>query len=239
MKKFLLTIFISSASILILGCDQMQSSRNDIVVPEPEFKLQPLKTDTSDFLPLAWDKNANRAEWSKMIYSIIENEEHSLLETNAARDIENFCPRYNDLNDSQRLNFWGQFFVALAYPESGWNPLSQMVEKGAQKADPVTGRPVKSEGLLQLSYQDEKSYRIDCGFNWGIDRYLSDNDGRRTILHPFLNLRCGIKIMAIQLKKRGLIQVKDKYYWHVLKINGRSEEKIKNMTRSLEICQKR
>lgn len=219
---------------------------HDINVPEPKFKMESFKTDISNFSAVAWEKgNSKRKEWSKMVYSVIENEEPTILDLNAAKDIESFCANYKNLDTPQRLNFWGQFFAAVTQKESGWNPLSQMTETSFKYVDSVTRQPVKSEGLLQLSYQDEDSYKLDCGFNWTIDSQIEVTDPRRSILNPYLNLRCGIKIFSIQLKKYHAIQVdRKKIYWNVLRFDektrsdSQSAKEIKKMTQSFKICQK-
>lgn len=235
---------MSKSTFLILlmltwGCAKTQSSDSTVVVPEPKFKMTSLKTDTSDFTPAAWEKEKKEgSEWSKMVYSVIENEEPSILELDSAKDVETFCPNYKNLNEPQRLNFWGHFFASLAKPESGWNPLSRFPETSFKYLDSITHLPVVSEGLLQLSYQDEKSHRLDCGFNWSIDSQLNVKDPRRSILDPYLNLRCGIKIFSLQLKKYHSIQLETgKLYWSVLGAKSKSFLKIKRMTQSFKLCQ--
>lgn len=193
-----------------------------------------------DFLPLIWEKTIISAKgWTQMIYSVIKKEESYLLGQNVADDIEVFCPTYRKLNEQQRLNFWGQFFAALAYHESGWNPVSRMLEANFTHADSVTKLPVASEGLLQLSYQDEPSYRIDCGFDWNKDKSLAVKDPKKTILDPYNNLRCGIKIMSIQLKRYRTITMPSNVYWAVLKTNGLYSKipQIAKSTRALKVCQ--
>lgn len=201
-----------------------------------------VRTDMTGFSKLVWEKDRHAGpqakEWTKMVYAIIEQEEPQYLGQNVAKDIERFCPKYRSMPDAQRLNFWGQFIAALSLPESSWIPTTQMVET-TQGIDPVTKQRVKSEGLLQLSYQDERSYKIDCGFDWEKDKLLPEKDPRRTILNPYLNLRCGIKILAIQLKNRGSITLESNVYWAVLKINGKYSRiaQISATTRAVNGCQ--
>jgi len=193
-----------------------------------------------DFFPLLWEKTVIASKgWTQMIYSVIKKEESYLLGQNVADDIEVFCPTYRKLNEQQRLNFWGQFFAALAYHESGWNPVSRAIEANFTYLDSVTKQPVVSEGLLQLSYQDERSYRINCDFDWNKDKTLAVKDPKKTILDPYNNLRCGIKIMSIQLKKYRAITMSSNVYWAVLKTNGLYSKipQIAKSTRSLKICQ--
>jgi hypothetical protein len=206
----------------------------------PPSRTETPVTSFIDFLPLLWEKSVVAAKgWTQIIYSVIRKDESYLLGQNVADDIEIFCPNYRNLNESQRLNFWGQFFASLAYHESGWNPVSRMVEANFTKPDSVTKMPVASEGLLQLSYQDENSYRLDCGFDWSKDKNLALKDPKKTILDPYNNLRCGIKIMSYQLKKYRLITMSSNVYWAVLKTNGVGSKisQISESTRSLKICQ--
>jgi hypothetical protein len=48
---------------------------------------------------------------------------------------------------------------------------------------------MRSEGLLQLSYTDQKRYGYD--FNWQVNRVLNANDPAKTILQPKGNLEWG------------------------------------------------
>lgn len=193
-----------------------------------------------NFFPLMWEKKVEASkDWTAMVYNVIKKEESYLLGQNVADDIEIFCPAYRKLNEDSRLNFWGQFFAALAYHESGWSPVSRMVERNFTSKDSVTKMPVVSEGLLQLSYQDEKSYNLDCGFDWNKDKELAVKDPKKTILDPYNNLRCGIKIMATQLKKFRSITLLRNVYWAPLKIGGETTKiaEISRLTRALKICQ--
>lgn len=209
------------------------------------------KIDTTNFQALSWERKYRVAkEWSQMVYTVIQNEEPDMLNKNSAKDAEFFCPTYRSLTRAQRLNFWGEFFSALTYPESGWKPTSQMYEnmfttdpvtkEKVYRKDPVTQKQIRSEGLLQLSYQDERNYGINCGFDWEKDKVLADKDPKKTILDPYLNLRCGIKIMAIQLRKKKSITLKTNVYWAVIKIGGKYDKiaQIAKSTKSLKICQK-
>ncbi len=240
MQEYKFSLIIASLLFLlfITSCGK-PNGKLGTPVDDLHIQVADVKADISQFEPVAWEKqNVSRREWSRMIYSVIENEQPEMLDDHVAKDIELFCPRYNSLTRDQRLNFWGQFFAALAKPESNWNPTSQMVES-SQGIDPVTNKRVMSEGLLQLSYQDEKSYDIDCGFDWNRDSQLSPKDPRKTILNPLLNLRCGVKIMAHRLRKDMVITKESGVYWAVLRKNSRGSKinSIARMTKSLKICQ--
>lgn len=223
-----------------LAADQSNSSLEGPSDSEPtsEHVTQPNVDPSFKPVALAWEGRATgSANWSNAIYKVIRDEEPQMLGQNVADDVEVFCPKYRSLSDNQRLNFWGQLFAGIAKFESGWKPTSRMVET-TMGTDPITGRQVASEGLLQLSYQDETSYRLDCGFDWSKDKNLSNNDPRKTIFNPAYNLRCGIKIMARQLKNKRSITLKSGVYWAVLKSGGRYSQiqGISKVTKSLDFC---
>lgn len=81
--------------------------------------------------------------------------------------------------------------------------------------DAVTGAQVYSEGLLQMSYQDTQWYTF-CEFDWSKDRNLSATDPRKTIFDPKKNLACGLRVLANQIAKKGLIAVTSGTYWAVI-----------------------
>lgn len=192
----------------------------------------------ADFEPLAWESKVKGAStWSKTVYDVILNEEPQMLGQSVADDVELFCPKYRTLADHQRLNFWGQLFAAISKFESSWNPASYFVET-TMGLDPITGRQVASEGLLQLSYQDEKSYRLECGFDWATDMNLKNTDARKTIFNPSNNLRCGVKILAKQLSLKRAISTSSNVYWAVLKKNGAYTKvpQIAEITQQLSFC---
>lgn len=214
--------------------------RKTITVPAPKwFSTASWKNiQYKYFTPLNWDKKEERKLWTKYMYYTIMMEESQMLGQNVADDIETFCPKYRSLSDAQRLNFWGQFFAALATHESSWDPTTRMVES-TMGTDPITKKQVTSEGLLQLSYQDEGSYGLDCGFDWNQDKNLKARDPRKSILNPYLNLRCGIKIMSKLLQKNRKIEIGKGAYWAVIKKNGKynKTQQISKVTKSLAFCQ--
>lgn len=208
------------------------------------LKLEPLKWENPDLWP---SSNARQKaikktysplakSWSEIVYSTIKNKTPELLRDQPASDIANFCTRYSNLTENQRLIFWAYFFVSLAYEESGWNPTSVNFERreGYTKS--------ASEGLFQLSHPDAESHQLDCGFDWNVDKNLVPNDPKKTILNPLLNLTCGIQILSRELDKKHRIQVQndrpDLVYWAVL-YNGKSAKalaSIKKSTQSLRFC---
>lgn len=172
---------------------------------------------------LSWEKNhPERAEWTKVVVETIT----PLFDTHFANcnDITYFRKDYNNINKQQKIMVWAELISAMAYYESGWKVNSYMTET-TMGTDPVTQKQVKSEGLLQLSYQDCNSYAISpCPFNWEIDKNLKDDDVNKTIFKPENNLSFGVKILAKQIKNKKKIAPSKKEkgsYWAVLIKDGK------------------
>jgi len=130
-------------------------------------------------------------------------------------DVKKLCPRFLSLSDEQRREFWAFFFQAMSVAESSLYPRDRYKESGIPGTDSVTKRAIWSEGLLQVSYQDNDIY--DCDFDWGADRGLPATHPSKTIFEPARNLRCGINILNRQIIVRGnpLFTSKN-WYWSVL-----------------------
>lgn len=193
-------------------------------------------TGTYNMVPLSWETSSHpeRTAWSDYLMTLVLNDWSSLLK--GSTDMASFCPNYSNLNNTQRANVWAQLFSAVAKYESGYSPTSRYQET-TMGTDPVTGKPVYSEGLLQLSYQDIQPYSF-CKFDWSKDKYLSATDPKKTILDPYINLHCGVGIMANQIAKRGAIGLSSGVYWSTLKVGGTYSQltNIKAMVKSLSIC---
>ena len=205
--------------------------------PQPQPLPQPTPPSPYEMSALSWESSSKpeRKEWSQHLMKLVMEDWSSLLE--GSDDIKQFCPRYSSLSDLQRANVWAQLFVAMARYESAYNPLSRMHET-TMGTDPVTKKPVYSEGLLQLSYQDITGWKF-CKFDWNKDKNLSPTDPRKTILDPFINLHCGVGIMAKQVARTGKILLGSGAYWAVIKTNSRYQ-KISSITatvKSLPLCQ--
>lgn len=146
-------------------------------------------------------------------------EEHlplELLTSQVARDVRPFCPRFNQLRESDKRAFWAYFFQALAGAEAGLKPTADVRHTDPTVAirDTVTHRTVRQEGLLQLTYMDADRY--GCDFDWDADKHLPQHDPGRSILQPENNLMCGIRILKNQLIDRHRPLVSSKSYWGTL-----------------------
>jgi hypothetical protein len=186
------------------------------------------------FEALSWESaNPKNKTWSEYLYKVIDQEE--LVRLDKAGDTDHFCKNYSRFSREQKINFWGALISGMAKFESAYNPLSRMTEDLG--TDSITGRQVSSEGLLQLSYQDIKGYKF-CEFDWNKDRNLNPKDPRKTILDPYKNLRCGIKILGRQVERKGNILLRSGVYWSVIAVGHRNEKisAITGIVRKLSFC---
>lgn len=206
----MVVVFFMSAlliSIAISGCSRHQ----------PVEVLEPISAPIPSQISLAWESKNPSGAWTAALMESIENHWPTLK---WASDAPKFCPKWNSLDEETKKIAFAEMLVATSYHECGWNPTKRMTET-TMGIDPVTGKQVVSEGMFQLSYQDQRSYKIDCGFDWSIDKSLSVTDPRKTILDPEKNIRCAVTIMARQVKNKNAVFLSSGVYWAVLKVNGK------------------
>lgn len=151
-------------------------------------------------------------QWDEIVEKALPPE---MLSSQVPQDVRQFCPRFYDMGETDKRTFWAYFFQALAGAEAGLNPHAT-VRHGpeVQERDGVTGMTIRSEGLLQLAYADQKRY--GCDFNWQLDRTLKVNDPAKTILQPKNNLECGVKILANQIIVQHKPLLTGTGYWSTL-----------------------
>jgi hypothetical protein len=151
--------------------------------------------------------------WSQEYDQYIqEHLSESLLTVPASRMVH-FCPSWEKLSRRQRAQFYSDLFYSVASAESDFNSASMYVEDKLG-TDPVTGEPVVSEGLFQLSYQDVRRYGAPCDFHFSQDRekFLEDLRGKtrgsliakhrdREILNPYRGLSCALAITEQRLRE--------------------------------------
>jgi hypothetical protein len=160
------------------------------------------------------DDETWQPEWDATIEKALPAD---LLAPKRASDVKQFCPRFSSMNVVDRRQFWAYFFQALSGAEAGLKATSNVRHTEPQVAvvDGVSHRMVRSEGLLQLTYQDAQRY--GCDFDWNVDKHLAEHDPDKTILQPENNLLCGVNILENQLvvQKRPLLTKSS--YWSTLR----------------------
>lgn len=212
---------------IIVGCAETPTIPDPVAPPE-----QPVIPDTqppveeSIVVKLSWP----RSEWNDILIGEVTKNFDNL---NLATDTTNFCPKFKSLSKEKKVIAFAEILIGIMKYESGWDPTSRMKESGLG-IDRVTGMQVWSEGLLQLSYGD-KEWAPWCEFDWKKDKLLPI--AARTITNPRINLACGIRILANQVKsKRVLTPVSG--YWSVLNTGSkyRKISEIQGRVKNLELC---
>lgn len=142
-----------------------------------------------------------------------------LLSPKMGHKVAEFCPRFSTMSEANRRAFWAYFFQALSGAEAGLKATSDVQHTEPQVAvvDGVSHRMVRSEGLLQLTYEDSRRY--GCNFDWKADKHLPEHDPDKTILQPRNNLLCGVSILDNQLVVQKKPLVSTTSYWSTLRPN--------------------
>jgi hypothetical protein len=175
--------------------------------PAPPTPIALQKAALGD--PKPWDPN-----WDKTVEAALPAD---LLSPAIEHQVKPLCPRFRYLSNAERRAFWAYFFQALAGAEAGLKPTMNVRHTQPEVAvtDAVTGRIVRQEGLLQLTYMDAERY--GCDFDWAHDKELTEHDPAKTILQPKNNLLCGVKILENQLITRHEDLFSRKSYWVTLR----------------------
>jgi hypothetical protein len=202
--------FMLIAGILLLAsCNTRRAAPQ--LPAQPEVKPAPAT-------PIAEKKEQlGKPSWDPQWDAIIEKSlPPEMLSSRMERAVKLFCPRFNQMSEVDRRTYWAYFFQALAGAEAGLVPTTDVrhTEPEVAVKDTVTKRMVRSEGLLQLTYMDADRY--GCDFDWERDKELPEKDPGKTILQPFNNLTCGIKILDTQLVEKGKPLVSSASYWSTL-----------------------
>jgi hypothetical protein len=160
------------------------------------------------------DDETWQPEWDATIEKALSDD---LLGPQMAHNVRQFCPRFSSMGEADRRAFWAYFFQALSGAEAGLKATSNVQHTEPQVAvvDAVSHRMVRSEGLLQLTYEDSKRY--GCDFDWSADKHLTEHDPNKTILQPENNLLCGVNILENQLVTQKRPLVTKSSYWSTLR----------------------
>ncbi len=169
----------------------------------------PIEAKKEELGGTTWDP-----QWDKIVEQALPPE---MLSRKVPRDVRRFCPRFYEMQEADKRAFWAYFFQALAGAEAGLDPTTRVrhTEAAVAVKDDVTGRAVRSEGLLQLTYEDQQRY--GCDFDWEHDRSLPAHDASKTILQPKNNLECGVKILTKQIGEAGKPLLSRSGYWSTLR----------------------
>ncbi len=189
------------------------ATTSSIAAPTPMLKPAP-STPIAEQKAELGDDETWRPEWDALIEKALPDH---LLAPQMAKNVREFCPRFSSMDDVDRRVFWAYFFQALSGAEAGLNATStvQHSEPEVAVVDGVSHRMVRSEGLLQLTYEDARRY--GCNFDWNTDKQLSEHDPNKTILQPENNLLCGLNILEKQLVTQQRPLLTKSSYWSPLR----------------------
>jgi len=180
------------------------------------------------------DDQTWKPDWDKIIEDALPPD---LLSPKVAKDVKAFCPRFNSLAVADKRAYWAYFFQALSGAEAGLRSTADVrhSEPGAAVVDRVSHRVIRSEGLLQLAFEDADRY--GCEFDWAEDKTLSEHDPQKTILQPKNNLLCGVKILTNQLIDQGKPLLSQSSYWSTLRPGWPGYDTfLKQMTNAPTAC---
>lgn len=213
-----ITAALGSALLLLAaGCKQKP------VEPAPAAPA-PVAMKAAPATPIAEKKQELGGKtWDPAWDEVVEKAlPPDLLSPEAARAVRSECPRFGTEAEADKRAFWAYLFQALAGAEAGLDPTVSVHHTAAavNKTDAVTKRPVRQQGLLQLTYEDAKRY--GCDFDWSADRKLSTRDPDRSILDPEENLQCGVKIIENQIITQGKPLIARTSYWSTLQPGTKS-----------------
>jgi hypothetical protein len=197
---------------LATGCGKHHDPAPSSAPPKPTVKVAPptpIETQKAEIGGSEWDP-----QWDRIVEQALPP---AMLSRQVPRDVRRFCPRFYQMSALDKRSFWAYFFQALAGAEAGLDPTTRVrhTEPEVAVKDGVTGRLVRSEGLLQLTYEDQERY--GCDFDWERDRQLAANDPAKTILQPKNNLECGVKILANQILEQHKPLFSNTGYWSTLR----------------------
>jgi hypothetical protein len=198
-------------TLFAVGCSKTHMPAAATTQPAPSMKPAPptpIDVTRAEIGGPMWNP-----AWDKIVEEALPPE---LLSPQAGRDVRGFCPRFDAIAEADKRAFWAYFFQALAGAEGGLKPTANVrhEQAGMQVKDSVTGMQGRTEGLLQLAYEDQKRY--NCDFDYDADRKLKAGDPARTILQPKNNLECGIKILDQELFQQHKPLLSHSEYWSTL-----------------------
>lgn len=166
--------FLVMTMLVACGCSKREAPTREASTPATPTKQAPptpIPEKKAELGGTTWDP-----AWDQIVEQALPPE---MLSRQVPQDVRRFCPRFYEMPDVEKRAFWAYFFQALAGAEAGLDPKTRVrhTEPAVAVKDGVTGRVVRSEGLLQLTYEDKERY--GCDFDWERDRKLPPTELRR------------------------------------------------------------
>lgn len=224
MRTVGLKIALVVGLVLFIGISQ--ASHAQVTKPAPPTPIDKKKVELGG---TPWDP-----EWDLIIEKALPPE---MLSSQVPKGVHQFCPRFYEMNETDKRAFWAYFFQALAGAEASLEPTATVrhTKSAVAQRDEVTGKARRSQGLLQLAYADQKRY--GCDFDWEADRARKMDDPVNNVLQPKNNLECGVKILFNQIITQHKPLLAPSGYWEALHPTGPSHRIfVKEMTNPPAAC---
>ena len=208
-------VAVTAASLALASCGKHQQPEQQhatAAAPRPPAMKSapptPIDVKRAELGGPLWDP-----AWDKIVELAIPPQ---MLSAEIGHDVRRFCPRFSAMPEADKRAFWAYFFQALAGAEGGLkaNVVAHHSQPEMQVKDSVAGTRGRTQGLLQLTYEDQKRY--GCDFDYAADRHLPVRDPNRTILRPKNNLECGVKILEQELFDQHKPLLSRTQYWSTL-----------------------
>jgi hypothetical protein len=208
MTRWIATSLVS-LMIAPLGCTSKSEPTAHVATPMKEAPATPLAEKKNEL----GSDNAWTPAWDAFIETRLPPE---LLSARAAKAVASYCPAFASEGEADKRAFWAYTLQAIAAAEAGLKPTADVhhTQAAVARIDTVTHRPIRQQGLMQLTYEDATRY--NCDFNWQADSSLNETDPNRTILQPERNLACGINILKNQIIDQGKPLLSRTSYWSTL-----------------------
>ena len=174
----------------------------------------------------AWKLVNKDAEWTRISKITVK---HTNLINLIPKDIDKFCPNYQNLNSDEKAKFWVGLISIVTKPESNFDPRQTYTEKTIFDKN---GKNVVSRGLLQISQESANAY--GCNIQQEKDLHK-----------PEINLNCGAKILSKLVTKDQVIgtygpktnkSTGGGRYWSVLRERKGHFPLITGFTNKLDVC---
>ena len=127
---------------------------------------------------MRWDFRPDAAAWTEGTLDALQTH-GAVLPSMVPADVAEWCPDYENRTPEERAAFWAGLFSALAKHESTWRP-------------EAVGGGGLWYGLVQIDPRTARAYGCDA-------------QSGSALKNPIANLRCGVRIAAAQVSKRGTV----------------------------------
>ncbi|MEL7212432.1 MAG: transglycosylase SLT domain-containing protein [Pseudomonadota bacterium] len=160
--------------------DRVVDARVELPTPRVSENLRPIARDEI-FPRMRWDHRGEHALWTRAAMEAVQGHGAPLISM-VPKDIADWCPAYPENGPERRAAFWVGFMSALSKHESTYKPRA-------------VGGGGKWYGLLQILPATARGY----GCRVGTGEALKNGPA---------NLSCAARIMAVTVKRDGVIHAR-------------------------------